>query len=705
MRTDYDVFETLLSLLGISSSYTDIFGKRHEASLSAKGAIVKAMVGDISLLNTSEILARLLDGRARRGLEPVYVFEIGQPIKIHIILRPEYASYRVRWKLMTEDGMSYDGEQYLSPLSAPDVMCPDGYGIYDFDLSCQAGLGYHDLKIVIGDAAFDTVVVVTPPVCHLPATNRRFWGIGSQLYAQRGKQNWGMGDLSDLNSLMEFAGKLGAGFIGINPICNLFYSRPEHISPYSPSSRYFFHYLYLDIPSMPEFSECAIARDMVHSDGFQSHLKALRGFEFIDYSGVAALKKQILDVLYDHFLRHHLQANTALSQEFRAFQADGGEKLHAFGVFEALNEHFRSLDNNLWGWPVWPAPFRDQNSREVAQFAQEHLQCVGFFQYLQWHLHRQLKKLKEKAADLSLELGLYFDLPVGVDGAGFDVWYQPELYALDISIGAPPDEFNPRGQNWGLPPMLPHRLRELAYRPFVELLRANMRHASILRIDHVMGLMRLFWIPKGMDAQDGVYVRYPMRELMGIVALESQRNQCVIVGEDLGTVPDEFRQAMSERGMLSYRIFYFERKDGHFIAPQEFPVHALTTVTSHDLPTLRGYWEGRDIDLKNMLDLFPSQMLRLRQIGDRKLAKEEIKAILGIKNDGFTMELVYSLYGHLAKSPSLLLLVQMDDLMGQLDQVNLPGTVQEYPNWRRRLPYSIEALVDFISGVMEGRRR
>jgi (1->4)-alpha-D-glucan 1-alpha-D-glucosylmutase len=346
---------------------------------------------------------------------------------------------------------------------------------------------------------------------------------------------------------------------------------------------------------------------------------------------------------------------------------------------------------------VWPKAFQDRKGSEVASFADAHRKRVEFFQYLQYHLHLQLSMLQRTAMGQGMSLGLYFDLPVGSDASGFDVWYDSQPFALNMSIGAPPDEFNPKGQNWGLPPMIPQRLRERRYEPFIEVLRANMRYASILRIDHVMSLMRLFWIPRGMEAEQGLYVHYPMKELMSIVALESHRNQCVVVGEDLGTVPDEFRLAMKQAGMLSYRIFYFERTDERFLRPEELSQQALATVTSHDLPTLRGYWQGRDIDLRTCLELFPSKELKDRQIALRKQARKELLDLLNLTNDAFTPELVQRLYCYLGQAKSMLLLVPLEDLMNQLDQVNLPGTVQEYPNWRRRLPYSIEELTRRLS--------
>ncbi len=702
-----NVMDELADFLGIAFEYTDIFGQRHEPSLIARDAVIRAMTGIQDLQHPEDVLLELLEERAKQCVDPVLVVQVGRLVNIRLTLRPEYAEYAVQWVLHAEDGRKYQGIARLVWQEGTKRSCAEGYQIYRCHLPILLESGYHSLELALqpGDLSFLVSLIVTPNNCYLPETGERFWGVSSQVYAQRSRRNWGMGDLSDVSALLKMMASAFADFVGVNPLCSLFYVRPEHISPYSPSSRFFFHYLYLDITAMSEFSECGAAQTLFESDEFQARLRAARACEFVDYSQVAAAKKQVLDLLYDHFVAHHLQNHTEMALEFRSFQRKGGEKLYAFGVFEALHEYFLWVDSNNWGWPVWPAVFRDRKCREVAVFAEEHKKRVEFFQYLQWHLHLQMDNLKAASDASDMRLGLYFDLPVGSDGAGFDVWYEPELFARDISIGAPLDEFNPKGQNWGLPPMIPQRLREMRYEPFIEVLRANMRYASILRIDHAMSLMRLFWIPRGMDATDGVYVHYPMQDLMGIVALESHRNRCVIVGEDLGTVPNEFRVAMQQTGMLSYRIFYFERREGRFLRPDELPEQTLTTVTSHDLPTLRGYWQGRDIDLRVMLRLFPSEELRVKEIHQREQARKELLDLLGLKDDAFTMELVIRLYSYLAQASSRLLLVQLEDLTEQLDQVNLPGTVQEYPNWRRRLPYSIEELAKRLSGDLSWLKR
>jgi (1->4)-alpha-D-glucan 1-alpha-D-glucosylmutase len=298
------------------------------------------------------------------------------------------------------------------------------------------------------------------------------------------------------------------------------------------------------------------------------------------------------------------------------------------------------------------------------------------------------------------------DLAVGADRGGADVWANQSLYASNASVGAPPDEFNQKGQNWGLPPMIPQKLREMAYAPWVEILKRNMKYAGALRIDHVMALFRLFWVPPEKSAAEGAYVYYPMDELMGVLALESQRNQCLVVGEDLGMVDPKVREAMNQWGILSYKVFYFERAGEHeFKPPEEYPELSLVTLSTHDLPTLSGYWQGHDIQVKSDLHQYPNEEARDRQVTDRVMERVGILRALerqnllpeGVTTDpvtvpGMTQALTDAIHLYLARTPAKIQMFQFEDLLGQIDQVNLPGTTQEYPNWRRKIPKTLEDL-------------
>ncbi|RZI93718.1 MAG: malto-oligosyltrehalose synthase, partial [Variovorax sp.] len=396
----------------------------------------------------------------------------------------------------------------------------------------------------------------------------------------------------------------------------------------------------------------------------------------------------------------------AAQQAFEAFREERGEPLRRHALFEALQAHFHEADESVWGWPVWPAPYRTPDSPEVAQFAEDHAERIGYFAWLQWQAARQLAHVGAQCDVLGMGVGLYLDLAVSVDRAGSDAWGEQDLFALGASVGAPPDEFNPNGQGWGLPPLRPDRLRDTGYRFFIDTLRGSMRGAGALRIDHVMGLMRLFWIPPGGTPHNGAYVHYALHEMLAIVAVESQRQQCMVIGEDLGTVADEMRGALARFEVLSYRLFYFERQhDGDFKAPAEYPRHALVAISTHDLATLTGWWAGHDLRLRLSLGLFPSPELFEKQLFDR--AQERVRLLLAVQRAGLLSvdavaeatgaqtlppAVVAAIHAYLSSTPSQVMMVQLEDAIGMLEQANMPGTTDSHPNWRRKLALDLQQL-------------
>ncbi|MEO5698703.1 MAG: 4-alpha-glucanotransferase, partial [Burkholderiaceae bacterium] len=412
----------------------------------------------------------------------------------------------------------------------------------------------------------------------------------------------------------------------------------------------------------------------------------------------AACMRAVLDLLYAHFRRAHLLAGSA----FDRFRAEHGVSLRRHALFEALQAHLHGLDAAVWGWPVWPQAFRDPASQACADFEREQLEAVEFHEYLQWQADLQLGAAGKRAA--ALGVGLYVDLAVSVDRAGAEAWGQQTLYAAGASVGAPPDEYNPNGQNWGLPPIAPTALRALAYAPFIETLRANMRHAGALRIDHVMALLRLYWIAPGAEASEGAYVHYPFDDLLGIIALESRRNQCLVIGEDLGTVPDEVRTKLAATGVLSYGVLFFERDAaGDFKAPSAYLRQSIAVASTHDLATLAGWWEGRDLELRQRLGLFPNleafEQQRLDRAADRVrlLQALERERLLppGLGTDPGALPVLdaacmRAVHVYLARSPAQLVVAQLEDVLLAPDQVNLPGTTDAVPNWRRKLTLALE---------------
>jgi (1->4)-alpha-D-glucan 1-alpha-D-glucosylmutase len=682
---------------GIGTEYFDIWGRRREVPERGLRALLRAMAvpaADAADVRAGLRAADAADAQAaRRPLPPVVAFfDDVRPW----VLPLAAATPAAHWRLVEEGGRCHEGA-----LAGGEVKLP-----------ADLALGYHRLELLAAPGApalcgpgHAAQLLAAPRRCYLPpplAAGARAWGPALQLYALRSGRNWGIGDFTDLKALVERCGRAGAAMVGLNPLHALFPDHPSHASPYSPSSRQFGNPLYLDVEAVAEFETARAVRSRVAGPEFQARLRDLRAAELVDYPGVAAAKREVLDALYEEFRVCHLEAPEASprARAFRQFQQRGGAALRRHALFEALQERHRGLDASVYGWTDWPPADRDPGAPEVAAFLAANLARVEFFEYLQWQFEEQLAAVARAASDAGLAIGLYADLAVSIDRGGADAWSGRDLYALEAGAGCPPDDFNLKGQDWGLLPLLPEPLRACAYAPFVATLRANMRHAGALRIDHVMGLSRLFWVPRGDLPEAGAYVDYPFEHLLAIVALESHRQACMIVGEDLGTVPDEVRRAMDRGGLLSYRVLYFSRRDdGAFLAPAEFPREALVTATTHDLATLAGYWEGRDIERRRALQLFPDAPAEARFAAEREHDRPRLVEALrreGLLPDGadaaapMDSALAGAVQSYLARSPARLLSVQLEDIFGCRDQVNLPGTVDEYPNWRRKLPLALE---------------
>ena len=503
----------------------------------------------------------------------------------------------------------------------------------------------------------------------LLAKGGRVWGFMVQLYGMRSQRNWGVGDFGDLRALVELAAGLGAGVVGVNPL------HAAYVSPYSPSSRHALNTVYLDIEAIPEFARCGEAQRLTQSRAFLARLLRLRKAELVDYDGARAAKHEVLELLYGCFRK-----DRARRRRFAEWQATSSKELRDYALYQAMREELGS-----GGWQSWPKQYRDPASPSVRRFAERKKERVEFHAYLQWNARQQLDLAQRRAQELGMPVGLYFDLALGADRGGAEVWSDRAAYAIAASIGAPPDEFNPRGQDWGLPPYSPRALRAAGYRPFVELLRANMPQGGALRLDHVMALARLYWIPAGHKPDRGGYVHYPLEDLLGLLAQESRRNRCMVIGEDLGTVTGGLRQALNDAGVLSYRPLFFEKgADGGFSPPEAYPREALTCVSTHDLPTWRGFWAGHDLELREQFGLTVDPKKEREQ---REAEKERLERAL--ERQGFDTSAAGA-HAFLARTPSKLLMVQPEDVFELVEQANLPGTVDQHPNWRRKLPVSLE---------------
>lgn len=691
----------LAERMGIEPEYRDVRGQVMRASEETQRALLAAMGVPAPDEAAAQAALQALEREAwRHALPPVLVLRDAEPAPAIALTLPA-ATQRLAWTLTLEGGETRAGEAVFGELAAVSAAEAEGRQMERRLLPLPPDLpwGYHRLAVTPGEGS--AAIIVTPGRCWLPpalARGERLWGVSTQLYLLRSATDWGIGDYGDLRDLVELAGARGASVIGLNPLHALFPDNPEHASPYSPASRLLLNILNIDITALPELPDCAPARDLLASAGFRARIAAARAAKLADYTAVTALKLEMLELLHVHFRE---RGDPARKAAFDAFRAERGAVLARGCLFLALRAHFAARAPELADWRNWPEPFRDPDSAEVRRFAERHADRVAFQTWLQWLADTQLAAAAQAAGAHGMPIGLYRDLAVGADSAGAETWTDQKAVLRGVQVGAPRDIFNPAGQDWGLPPFHPRALREEGYRSFIDLVRANMRHAGGLRIDHVMGLLHLFCIPAGGKPVDGAYIAYPIDDLVGILALESQRNRCLVVGEDLGTVPDGFRARMAAAHILSYRILFFEQEEpsGTFIPPPDYPPLAMAVLGSHDLPTLRGWWEGRDIDLKERYGLLPGEAeLRIQ----RELrARDKAALVEALRRERLLppgeaepdpAALSRAAHGYLARSASLLAVAQLDDMVDEADQVNVPSTSHEHPNWRRRQSVALEDL-------------
>jgi len=706
-----DTLARLAALYGITSEYHDMRGRLHITEEAAQRTLLTAMGVDLDG-DLSVILAEYEARPWRNLLPPVLVaYSAKSGLAVPVTFPSALAGNTYHWLLTREDGGREQGWFQPSRLEAVGNHQINGepYERGLLRLPTCPEPGYHQLTVRAPDRTETRMtLIVAPTTSYQPPAlteGNRIYGPALQLYSVRSQRNWGIGDFTDLRLMVELAAESGMDIVGINPLHALFPGNPSHASPYSPSSRLFLNSLYLDVEAVADFAECDEARAQVADETFQARLRALRSAELVDYAQVMTAKQAVLPRLYQHFRERHLKEHSERGRQFRAFQSEGLEKLRRHALFEVLQDYFQEQDADVWGWPVWPKAYRDPTSEAVSAFAQDHLEQIEYYEYLQWLANQQLAAASKASLAFGLGVGLYGDMAISVDKGGAEAWTNQDFYALSVSVGAPPDDFNLHGQDWGLFPWIPERLREAAYSPFIATLRANMRHLGALRIDHVMGLMRLFWIPQGDTADAGAYVNYPFDDLLGILMLESQRNCCLIIGEDLGTVPDKLRERLQHAGILSYRVLYFSRneQDG-FMPPADYPAQSLVTVTTHDLPTLCGFWHGQDIDVRTALGLFADENMRQQQVMarahdraallmalEREALLDEGGSLHPMVNPEMSLELMSAVYRFLARTPAQVMMIQLDDIFGQMEQINFPGAASDvYPNWRRRLTVNLE---------------
>jgi len=703
-----EALDRAAKLWGIQPDYWDIWGKHHITPAETKRAILHSLG---VATGTKEELDEALAARARqewtRLVAPCLVLSQTQrPRQFPLNLPADLAALDARLTLQPENAEPQIRDVPLRDLPVAATMDFNGVSHVRklVPLPEELPLGYHDLEVRVGGACASTRVIVAPDRAYLP-DGLRAAGVAIALYGVRSERNWGCGDFRDLQGVVDWvADQVGASFVALNPLHAIHNRRPYNTSPYLPNSIFYQNWLYLDVEGIPDFAACPRAQRLWAKPEIQQEVAALRASEFVEYERVQALKMRFLKPLFATFLREY-HAGSARAREFQQYIDCEGELLRRFATYCALDEWIHSRNPNVWLWTDWPEPFRNPDSAETEAFRKKHWRLVLFYQYLEWQINLQLSAAQQHSRDKGLSIGLYHDLALATDRFGSDLWAHRSFYAAGCRVGSPPDDFSPQGQDWAFPPPNAAQHRESGYRLFVESIRKNSRYGGALRIDHVMRFFRLYWIPDGADAAHGAYVRDHWDDLIRIVALESVRHKVVVIGEDLGTVEPEVRQTLARFGILSYRLLYFEKDEqGTFRKPADYSRQALVSSTTHDLPTLAGFWIHRDIDERHRAGVIDDAGYRAQREG-REIEKQKmLDALLaaGLLPAWYprsardipelTGELHNAVIGFLASTPSMLLLVNQEDLTKETAQQNLPGTTWQYPNWSRKMHFRIDEL-------------
>jgi 4-alpha-glucanotransferase len=503
-----------------------------------------------------------------------------------------------------------------------------------------------------------------------PAAPRRMWALAVQLYGVRSLRNWGHGDFTDLAALVDLAADLGAAGIGLNPLHVLFDDRASDASPYAPNSRLFLNPLYIDVGAVPEFPGLQAA-------GLEEEIERLRRQDIVDYAGVANAKTRALEFAYEAFRR---QGTMERRHAFDRFRQAGGSTLGRFACFEWLRRKFGHP------WWQWPQAWRRAEDQTLATLHRTEAVSIGLFEFVQWVAHDQLDRCRAKARERGLPLGLYLDIAIGVRSDGFDAWCDQDAVLSGMAVGAPPDVLNTAGQNWGLAGFNPAGLEDRQFEPFRRMLRASMRYAGTIRLDHVLGLKRLYLIPHGVRASQGAYIGFPFEAMLAVAALSSMEHRCVVVGEDLGTIPENFRETLADWGVWTYQVMLFERSgNGTFFPPESYRENALVSFGTHDVATFAGWRDQHDLAVKGALGIDAGETSEERH-GALAALRHALQQ-RGLETGDFA-----SVARYLADTPSRLLIISMEDILELRNQVNLPGTTNEHPNWRHRLPVSLEDL-------------
>ncbi|RYX91820.1 MAG: 4-alpha-glucanotransferase [Comamonadaceae bacterium] len=668
-----EAIRTQAETAGIATRWRDVFGTEREVGVDTLRAMLKAL--------------ELPAGFANVTLPPMLTCWSGEAA----LLPPGSWQDRQSYRLTLESGGAIDGQlsRTADGGAKTEVLSPE-----------NIPPGYHRLET----GGRETTLAVAPRRCYSVADavpengrdasggRRGAWGLAAQLYSLRRANGWGVGDFTALEQLAQSAASHGASALAISPVHAMFSADPQRFSPYGPSSRLFLNVLHIDPARV--LGDDALAQAMRAFPGSEAAVARLEARPLIDWPAACKLKLTLLRQLFETF------SQDALAQQaFDAFRAEGGEALQDHARYEALDAWLRQQQGNAnqGDWRRWPVAYRDPRAATVQAFATTHAREVAFHQFLQWQAAKALHAAQAAAKDAGMAIGLVADLAVGADPGGSQAWGLQTAMLNGLTVGAPPDLLAPQGQDWGLGALSPHAMQALGFAPWLAMLRANMRASGGIRIDHVLGLMRLWLVPEGSKSSAGAYLHYPLDDLLRLTALESVRHQAIVIGEDLGTVPPGFSERLAAMGVLGIRALWFQREGNAFLPPESWPADAMATTSTHDLATIAGWWVGRDIDWRERLDLL-GDSTGADQHRTRESEKTALWAALqdaGLaEGDQPADAPVEETLAFVGSTPAALVMVPLEDAIGLVEQPNLPGTVDVHPNWQQRLRENARTLLD-----------
>lgn len=646
--------------VGLKPDWVDADNRPQQAGPDVLRQVLEAL--GLPAQSPEQLRQSLALVRQERAAPPsLLTLDQGRPLRLDRLARPNEA-----FRLIPERGEDIEGRLDEATALPPLAQC-----------------GYYRLQL----AERELTLAVAPPRCpqvpELCGGRRRAWGLAAQLYALREPGDGGLGDLAALEALARSVAAKGADALAISPLHAMFAAARQAYSPYSPSSRLFFNELHAAPRQV--FGQAAVDRAIAEA-GLTGELHELESLPLVDWPGSARARERLLRQLHASFAR----ADAGLRRDFQRFRRDGGEALLQHCCFQALQRRRDEAGDGL-DWRHWPAAYGRPEAEGVRRFLLEQPEEIDFQQFCQWLLARSLQHTQRAARDAGMGIGLIADLAVGADPRGSQAWMRQDELLVGVSVGAPPDVLNRAGQNWGICAFSPHGLRLHGYRAFIEMLRANLRYPGGLRIDHVLGLRRLWVIPEGAPPQAGAYLEYPLDDLLRLICLEAWQARALIVGEDLGTIPEGLRERLAEHGILGMRVLLFEQAGGHFHAPRQWSAEALATTSTHDLPSLEGWRQGHDIDWRERLGQRSGEQARQ----DREERQREVQGLArALDEDGIGREALDGAIEFVGRTPAPLVLLPLEDALGSVEQPNLPGPGDEHPNWRRRYPAQAGQMLD-----------